>query len=90
MKLTVTFPDNIAKRVYRLKNPDEFVRQAVEKALDQEFLPSEPAADDKSRWARIVERIESESNSLGDYYDKFKQDLAEVRRDFRFRHDEPE
>jgi hypothetical protein len=93
MKLTVSFPDNVAKRVHRLKNPDEFVRQAVEKALDQESLPLVPlelAAEDKSRWARIVERIESESTSLGDYYDKFKQDLAEVRSDFRFRHDEPE
>lgn len=90
MKLTISFPDNVAKRVCRLKNPDEFVRQAVEKALDQQQLPLGPTSGEKSRWARLVERVEKESTSLGDHYDKFKKDLAEVRRDFRFRHDEPE
>jgi hypothetical protein len=90
MKLTVSLPDNVATRVVRLKNPDDFVRQAVEKALEQERLPLEPATEEKSKWARIVEKIERESTSLGDYYDTFKKDLAEVRRDFNFRHDEPE
>jgi Arc/MetJ-type ribon-helix-helix transcriptional regulator len=90
MKLTVSLPDNVAKRVCRLKNPDDFVRRAVEKALEQEQLPLELATEEKSKWARLVETIESESTSLGDYYDKFKKDLAEVRRDFSFRHDEPE
>lgn len=90
MKLTISFPDDVAKKVCRLKNPDEFVRQAVEKALDQEPLPLEPPNTEESRWARLVQRVERESTSLGGYYDQFKKDLAEVRRDFRFRHDEPE
>ena len=93
MKLTISFPDDVAKKVCRLKNPDEFVRQAVEKALDQEPLPFEPSKTEKteeSRWARLVQRVERESTSLGGYYDQFKKDLAEVRMDFRFRHDESE
>lgn len=90
MKLTISLPDDIAKRVCRLKDPDEFVRQAVEKALDQEQGPSEIFGAEASRWRRIVKRVESESISLGDYYNQFKKDLAEVRRDFQFRHDESE
>lgn len=90
MKLTITFPDDVAKRVCRLKNPDEFVRQAVEKALDQEQGLSEPADAEASRWRRLVQRVEREAISLGDYYPQFKEDLAEVRRDFRFKHDETE
>jgi ribosome recycling factor len=90
MKLTISFPDDVAKKVCRMKNPEEFVRQAVEKALDQERLPLEPSNAGESRWVRLVQRVEKESPSLGGYYEKFKQDLADVRRDFRFRHDEPE
>ena len=89
-KLTITFPDDVARRVCRLKNPDEFVRIAVERALDQEQGPGEPSDAQASRWRRIIQRVESESISLGDYYPKFKEDLAEVRRDFRFKHDETE
>jgi hypothetical protein len=89
MKLTISFPDDVAKRVCRLKNPDEFVSQAVEKALDQDQEPCEPSDAQESKWARLIQRIERESTSLGDYYDQFKADLAEIRRDFRFRHDEP-
>ena len=90
MKLTISFPDDVAKKICRLKNPEEFVRQAVEKALDQARLPLEPLNAEESRWARLVQRVERESPSLGGYYDQFKKDLAEVRRDFRFRHDESE
>lgn len=91
-KLTISFPDNVAKRVCRLRNPDEFVRHAVEKALDREPEPSElsDAEASRERWRRIIQRVENESVSLGDYYPKFKEDLAEVRRDFRFKHDETE
>lgn len=90
MKLTISFPDDVAKKVCRLKNPDEFVRQAVEKALDEERSSPELPKAEESRWARLVQRVEKESTSLGSYYDQFKKDLAEVRRDLRFRHDEPE
>ncbi|HYX24548.1 MAG TPA: hypothetical protein VFC23_10390 [Thermoanaerobaculia bacterium] len=90
MKLTISFPDDVAKNVCRLQNPDDFVRRAVVKALEQEPRLGEPADARDSKWARLVQRIESEPTSLGDYYDQFKKDLAELRRDFRFRHDEPE
>lgn len=90
MKLTVTFPDNVAKRVCRLPNPDEFISAAVEKALDQEPAPAKSLAAGESKWARLVQRVESESTSLEGYYEQFKKDLAEFRRDFRFKHDGPE
>lgn len=89
-KLTITFPDKIAKRVERLPNPDEFVSRAVEGALTHDEVPAEPSEAEGSKWAKLVQRIESESTSLGDYYDQFKEDLAEFRRDFRFKHDHDE
>lgn len=81
MKLTISFPDRIATRLRHLPNPGEFVCQAVEKALDQEQRPSEPLDAEALRWARIVQRVESESISLGDYYPQFKKDLNKALRD---------
>lgn len=60
----------------------------MEKAVDQEQTSLEPS--DASRWRRIIQRVENESISLGDHYPQFKEDLAELRRDFRFKHDEPD
>lgn len=78
MKLTISFPNSVAKRVCRLKDPDEFVSRAVERALDQgEQVVESPDAE--AKWARLVQRIESEATGLGDYYGTFKKDLAEVR-----------
>jgi hypothetical protein len=90
MKLTITFPDKIAKLVRRLPNPDEFVTRAVEEALTHEQVSPEHSEAEGSKWAKLVQRIESESTSLGDYYEQFKEDLAEFRRDFRFKHDHDE
>lgn len=89
-KLTITFPDRIAKRVERLPNPDEFVSRLVEGALTHDEVPAEHPEAGDSKWAKLVQRIESESTSLGDYYEQFKEDLAEFRRDFRFKHDDDE
>lgn len=89
MKLTITFPDEIAKLVRRLPDPDKFVSQAVEKALNQEPIPPEQPIPGKSRWARLVEEIEENPLSLGDFAEQADRDRAEFRRNFRFKHDEP-
>lgn len=92
MKLTITFPETVAKRVCRLPNPDEFVTQAVEKALEQEPEPApvEPSEAEESKWARLVREVENGSMSLGDDYEQFNRDRAEFRESFRFKHDEGE
>jgi hypothetical protein len=90
MKMTITLPDSVAKRVCRLPNPDEFVSQAVERALDQEPGAVEPSDGEESNWARLVREVEDGSMSLGDYANQFNRDRAEFRESFRFKHDEDE
>jgi len=77
VKLTITFPDNVAKKIRRLPNRDEFVSQAVEKALEQDAAPVETLG--KSRWARLVDEIADGSMSLGDEAARFEQDRKELR-----------
>ena len=90
MKMTITLPDAVARRVCRLPNPDEFVSQAVEKALGQEPGPVGSSDPEESKWARLIREVEDGSMSLGDYADQFNRDRAEFRESFRFKHDEDE
>ncbi|HYU35493.1 MAG TPA: hypothetical protein VEW48_25345 [Thermoanaerobaculia bacterium] len=86
MKVTIILPDEIAKRVYRLPDKDAFVTRAVEDALAHE--PEAAAESGRSRWALLVERIEKDAQSLGDYREAFDRDRREFRESFRFRHDD--
>lgn len=89
MKLTITLPDDVARLVRRLPNPEEFVSRAVEKALAQEAIPPIQPEAGRSKWKQIVERIERNPTSLGDYYEQFNRDRAEFRKELHFEHDEP-
>jgi len=92
MKITITLPDDIARKVYRIRNRDEFVARAVEAALahePEEAGPSGTPAPKPSRWAQAVERIERQAGAIGDYAEELARDQREFRQSFRFRHDEP-
>jgi hypothetical protein len=86
MKVTITFPDEIAKKVCRLPDRDAFVTKAVAVALSQE--PDVASKSGRSRWARMVERIEQNAQSLGEYRELFDRDRREFRESFRFDHDD--
>jgi hypothetical protein len=86
MKVTITFPDEIAKKVCRLPDRDAFVTQAVAIALAHE--PDASSKSSRSRWARLVERIEQNAQSLGEYRELFDRDRREFRESFRFDHDD--
>jgi hypothetical protein len=87
MKMIISLPDEIAERVRQLPDRDEFVTRAVEAALAGSPL-SPPAEAEPSRWAQLVERIESGQFSLGSYAKKFDADRKEFRENFGFPHDE--
>lgn len=88
MKVTITLPDEIAKKVCRLPDKDAFVTRAVADALAHE--PETAAEPGRSRWELMVERIKRDSQSLGDYRESFDRDRKEFRESFRFRHDDQE
>jgi hypothetical protein len=87
MKIIISLPDEIAERVRQRPDSDEFVTRAVEEALAKEPQPSPSSPDEPSKWAKIVERVRSESSSLGSYAKKFDADRREFRRNFHFPHD---
>jgi hypothetical protein len=88
MKVTITLPDEIARKVCRLPDRDAFVTRAVTDALAHE--PETVPESGRSHWALLVERVKQEAQSLGDYRESFDRDRKEFRESFRFRHDDQE
>jgi len=88
MKITIALPDDIAERVCRLPDRDEFVARAVEAAFAQEQQETIPARTEPSRWVQLVERIEQQPASLEGYREELARDRSELRRSFHFSHDE--
>lgn len=86
MKVTITLPDDIAKKVCRLPDKDAFVTRAVAEALAHE--PETVAEPGRSRWALLVERIERDGQSLGEYRESFDRNRKEFRESFRVKHDD--
>lgn len=88
MRVTITFPDEIAKKVYRLPDKDAFVTRVVADALSQE--PELISEAGPSRWTALAEKIRREAQTLGDDREAFDRDRKEFRESFRFRHDDQE
>ena len=87
MKITISFPDDVAERVCRRADRDEFVSQAVAVALELTPEPTPPARP--SKWARLVARIDQQDLSLGSFAPTFDRARRELRRNLSFASDEP-
>ena len=86
MELTIHLPEDLGRRVRKLRDPESFVTQAVTKALGG-LGRKEERAPVPSRWARLVERVEADPIHLDGYSEQLKRDMREFRDDFAFRHD---
>jgi len=89
MKITIALPDDIAEKVCRLPDRDEFVARAVKAALAQEQQQeSSPSGTNPSRWAQLVNQIEKQPAALDGYREDLARDRRDFRRSFSFPHDE--
>ncbi len=86
MELTIHLPEDLGRRVRKLRDPESFVAQAVTKALGG-LGRKEERTSRSSRWARLVERVEADPVHLDGYSEQLKRDMREFRDDFAFRHD---
>lgn len=86
-KLTILLPDDIAERVSRRPDRDDFVRRAVADALAQESRSESPSHE--SRWARIVRRIDAQPTTLGPYLQQARRDRDRFREETLFPDNQP-
>jgi len=88
MKISITLPDELAERVSRRADRDEFVLRAVTAAFQREAPQLSVPQTRHSKWARLVEKIEGQPTGLGDYRETLKKDREDFRESFYFRADE--
>ncbi len=86
MELTIHLPEDLGRRVRKLRDPESFVTQAVTKALGS-LVRKEARTSKPSRWARLVERVDADPIHLDGYSEQLKRDMRDFRDDFAFRHD---
>ena len=87
MELTIHLPEDLGRRVSKLRDPESFITDAVAKALGSLGRKEARASEASSRWAKLVERVEADPIHLDGYSGQLKRDMREFRDDFAFRHD---
>ncbi len=75
MLVTINVPDDVSPAIIK-----HYVDELEEK-LKQHKAPEHIL----SKWAKMVQRIESKSFDLGDYTQTFDQDRQEFRQSFEFK-----
>ena len=67
MEITLTLSDELVKKIQHLPHPDEFISEALKKAL-QDYTMQQAQADAKlSKWAKIVQRVQDDPIHLAGY-----------------------
>ncbi len=87
MELTIHLPEDLGRRVSNLRDPESFITDAVAKALRSLGRKEARASEARSRWAKLVERVEADPIHLDGYSGQLKRDMREFRDEFAFRHD---
>ncbi len=87
MQLTIALPDEMGRRIRKMRDPDRFITRVLSKAFQEDPPPDVDAPAGPSRWSRLAQRIADDPADLGGYSEQLIRDAREFREDFAFRHD---
>ena len=82
MEMTFRLSDEIVRQLRKLRNPDQFVGDALRKALQDASLRRRISPTGKSKWAKIAERIDQHPVELQGYSAQLQEDMRTFREDF--------
>lgn len=88
MEMTFRLSDEIVRQLRQLRNPDQFVGDVLRKALQDASLRRRPSPNEKSKWAKIAERIDQHPVGLQGYSVQLQEDMRAFREDFSLGRDE--
>ncbi len=87
MQLTIALPDEMARRIQKMRDPNRFITRAIAKAFKEDAPSEERAPAEPSRWARLAQRVAEDPVHLDGYSEQLIRDAREFRDEFAFRHD---
>ncbi|MGJ0429220.1 hypothetical protein [Methylobacter sp.] len=77
MQHIINLPHEMVEEINHLPNPDQFIYDAIRRALEARQKPS--------KWAQLAERIAENPIDLEEHTEQFKQDMEEFKQDFAFK-----
>ena len=87
MEMTFRLPDEMSQQLRQLPNPDQFVREVLQNALNSPGRRSSAAPSQSSKWAKLVKRIHEEPRGLRGYSAQIQHDMQEFRDNVAFTQD---
>ena len=84
MEMTFVLPDEMSQQLRQLPNPDQFVREVLQNALNSRGRWSKAVPSQSSKWAKLVKRIHEEPRGLRGYSVQLQHDMQEFRDNFAF------
>ena len=84
MEMTFRLPDEMSQQLRKLPNPDQFVREVLQNALNNRGQRSSTLPEKSSKWAKLVKRIHEEPGGLRGYSTQLQHDMQEFRDNFAF------
>ncbi|MDU9050069.1 MAG: hypothetical protein Q3M30_14580 [Candidatus Electrothrix sp. Rat3] len=82
MEMTFRLSDEIVRQLRQLRNPDQFVGDALRKALQDASLRRRLSPTGKSQWAKIAKRIDQHPIGLKGYSSQLQEDMRAFRDNF--------
>lgn len=84
MEMTFRLPDEMSWQLQQLPNPEQFVREVLQNALNNRRQRSSAIPAQSSKWAKLVTRIHQEPGGLRGYSGQLQHDMQEFRDNFAF------
>ncbi len=84
MEMTFRLPDEMSQQLRQLPNPEQFVREVLQNALNNRGQRSSVIPAQSSKWAKLVKRIHEEPGGLRGYSAQLQHDMQEFRDNFAF------
>lgn len=88
MEMTFRLPDEMSQQLQQLPNPDQFVREVLQRALNVTVRRSDAAPSMSSKWIKLVQRIHEEPGGLRGYSAQLRHDMQEFRDNFALTQEE--
>ncbi|CAN2040015.1 conserved hypothetical protein [Candidatus Magnetomoraceae bacterium gMMP-15] len=88
MEMTFHLPDEMSLQLRQLPNPDQFVQEVLQIALNDPGRRNSTLPYQSSKWEKLVKRIHEEPRGLRGYSAQLQHDMQEFRDNFAFTQEE--
>ncbi len=87
MEMTFQLADEVIHQLQQLPNPDRFVGEVIQHALQEKAFRRLSTLSPPSKWAKLVTRINEHPSGLNGYSSQLQRDMQEFRENLNIAQD---